>query len=119
MREKYGDTRKAIEAAIDKCLQEGILFEFLNSRREEVIDIMTTLYDEEVINRHYERHIRRKIRQEVQQEIQQEESEKGIRALIKTLHDLSLPQDAAIQAVAKNFSLPPEIAADKVSLYWE
>ena len=87
---------------------------------------MTTLYDEEVINRHYERHIRRKIRQEVQQETRQEvqkkvqeESEKGIRALIETLHDLTLPQDAAIQAVAKKFNLPPEIAADKVSLYWE
>ena len=127
MREKYGDTRKAIEATIDKCLREGILVEFLNSRREEVMDIMTTLYDEEVINRHYERHIRRKIRQEVQQEVRQEvqqevrqeESEKGIRALIKTLHDLSLPQDAAIQAVVKNFSLSPETAVEKVSLYWQ
>ena len=91
------------------------------------MDIMTTLYDEEVINRHYERHIRRKIRQEVQQEVRQEvqqevrqeESEKGIRALIKTLHDLSLPQDAAIQAVVKNFSLSPETAVEKVSLYWQ
>ena len=114
MREKYGDTKKAIEATIEKCLQEGILVEFLTSRREEVVDIMTTLYNEEVIDRHYERHIRHKIRQEVQQE----ESEKGIRALIETLHDLLLPQDVAIQTVAKKFSLSPEIAAEKVSLYW-
>ena len=115
MREKYGDTRKAIEAAIDKCLQEGILFEFLNSRREEVIDIMTTLYDEEVINRHYERHIRRKIRQEVQQE----ESEKGICALVATVKKLTHNKDMAIQSLMEQFNLQPEIAADKVSQYWE
>ena len=123
MREKYGDTRKAIEATIDKCLQEGILVEFLNSRREEVMDIMTTLYDEEVINRHYERHIRRKIRQEVQQEVrqevQQEESEKGICALVATVKKLTHNKDMAIQSLMEQFNLQPEIAADKVSQYWE
>ena len=90
------------------------------------MDIMTTLYDEEVINRHYERHIRRKIRQEVQQETRQEvqkkvqeESEKGICALVATVKKLTHNKDMAIQSLMEQFNLQPEIAADKVSQYWE
>ena len=106
MQKKFGKTMEAIRATIDKCLEEGILVEFLSSRREEVQEAMMDLYNEEVINRNYER------------EIRQEESEKGIRALIATVKKFSQSKDTAIQALMEQFGLLPQIAADKVSLYW-
>lgn len=44
--------------------------------------------------------------------------EQGIRALIETLHEFSQAKDTVIQTVAQKFGLQPQIAADKVALYW-
>ena len=114
MRKRYGNTLKAVRAAIEKCLSEGILTAFLTSRQEEVQEAMMVLYNEEVIRRNYEH----ELRQEGRREGRQEERKHGIRALIATLKELSQSKDTAIQMVAKQFHLQPQAAAEQVALYW-
>ena len=45
----YGLTREAIQETIRICLERGILVPFLRSRREEVIDIMELLFNQEEV----------------------------------------------------------------------
>ena len=50
---KYGRTRKAVEETIRVCINEDILADYLKEREVEVMDIMTTLFDEEEVERRY------------------------------------------------------------------
>lgn len=43
----YGRTEEALNNTIRICLERGILVPFLSSRMKEVVDIMTTLFDQE------------------------------------------------------------------------
>ncbi|MCC8076776.1 MAG: hypothetical protein LIO60_00240 [Oscillospiraceae bacterium] len=43
---EYGRTQKAMDETLRICLERGILKPFLESRRKEVVDIMTTLFDQ-------------------------------------------------------------------------
>ena len=45
----YGRTDEALQNTINICLKRGILVPFLNSRMKEVVDIMTTLFDQEKV----------------------------------------------------------------------
>lgn len=49
-RKKYGYTMEAVVKTIRRCLEENILTPFLVSRKEEVQDIMITLFNEEKIS---------------------------------------------------------------------
>lgn len=51
---KYGRTIKALEEAIRICNDRDILKEYLLSRRSEIMDIYTSLFDQEVV---YDRHL--------------------------------------------------------------
>ena len=55
---KYGRTRKAIEETIRICINEDILVDYLKEREVEVMDIMTTLFDEEVV---FDRYVTNKV----------------------------------------------------------
>ena len=50
---KYGRTRKAVEEAVRICIDEDVLVDYLKEREVEVMDIMTTLFDEEEVMRRY------------------------------------------------------------------
>ena len=45
----HGKTNKAIKETLRICIENDILKEFLTSREKEVVDMMTTLFDEETI----------------------------------------------------------------------
>ena len=110
MQEKYGHTLEAVRATIDKCLEEGILVEFLSSRREEVTEAMMDLYNEEAISRNYEREIRLEEREQGREE--------GIQAMVEVLRGISQSRESITKVIADKFGLLPQIAAEKVSLYW-
>ena len=59
-----GQTREAVEATIDDCIENNILSDYLTERRKEVMDIMTALFDDNVIQEMYEKSIRRESREE-------------------------------------------------------
>lgn len=58
-RRKYGKTREAVLETIRICKDQDVLKDYLESRKEEVVDIMMNLYDEEYIAAAYEAEIRR------------------------------------------------------------
>ena len=115
MRQKYGNTLEAVKAIIEKCLEEGILVDFLTSRREEVQTIMTNLFDDETIMRNHDYQIEQKAEQAgVAKGIEQ-----GICALVSTVKKLSQSRDTAIEMVMEQFGLQKQAATDKVAQYWE
>ncbi len=59
-----GRTRKAVEETIRICQSEDVLREYLERQREEVIDIMITLFDEETIQENFIASERRKAKEE-------------------------------------------------------
>ncbi len=49
----YGRTLKAVEETIRICVGRDILKEYLEKEKEEVLNIMTTLFDEETIQKNH------------------------------------------------------------------
>ncbi len=56
----HGRTRKAVEETIRICLDEDVLNEYLEQQREEVIDMMMALFDDETIMRNHDASLVRK-----------------------------------------------------------
>ena len=110
MRKKHGNNLEAVKAAIDQCLTENVLVDFLSSRREEVQTIMTNLFDEETIMRNHD--------YEIEQRGIEKGMEQGIRVLVETLQSVSQSRDAVIRTIAEKFGLQPQTASEKVALYW-
>ena len=83
---------------------------------------MKFMFDEEAALRSHEEEIRQevteKVTEKVTEEVTEKVTEKGIRALIATVKKFSHNRDMAIQTLMEQFGLLPQIAADKVSLYW-
>ena len=53
----YGPTQKAVEETIRICTDNNILKEYLNERKVEVMDIMTALFDQDVVTERHEKAI--------------------------------------------------------------
>lgn len=51
----YGPTQKAVEETIRICTDKNILKEYLNERKVEVMDIMTALFDQDVVMERHEK----------------------------------------------------------------
>ena len=60
----YGRTRKAVEETIRICQDEDVLKEYLERQREEVIDIMLALFDEETTMRNHDAAVERKAKRD-------------------------------------------------------
>ena len=56
-RKKYGNTKQAIEETIRICRDRNVLKEYLESREQEVISIMMTLFDDDQILKAYTKDI--------------------------------------------------------------
>ncbi len=48
-RKKYGQTKKAVTETIRICKDRNVLKEYLESKEQEVVDIMMTLFDDDYI----------------------------------------------------------------------
>ena len=64
----YGLTKKAIQETIRICLERGILVSFLTAKREEVVDIMEMLFNQEEVWELDRREIADEARQEGRRE---------------------------------------------------
>ena len=69
----HGRTLKAVEETIRICKDQKVLEEYLERQREEVIDIMTTLFDQETIMKNHDATVRH------------ENTEESIRNLMETM----------------------------------
>ena len=86
----HGKTLKAVEETIRICQDEKVLAEYLKRQREEVIDIMTTLFDQETIMRNHDAAIRR-------------EAEKDMAGLMNYLLSNGRNDDALKASTDENF----------------
>lgn len=109
-----GVWQEAIDETIRQCLEEDILSEFLTSRKKEVSEIMTVLFDEATIREIHDYNLT----QEAMQKGQQEAQETGIHAMVSTLQELSIDRDIIVQKLAAKFGLLPHVAEEKVQQYW-
>lgn len=98
---------EAVELAVDYCIRNDILAEFLSSHRAEVCEVILTEYDEEM-------HIASE--KEISREeglLKGREEGEGIRALIMDNLEKQVPEDIIIQKLQRYFSLDKE----KVTAY--
>ncbi|MCM1082921.1 MAG: hypothetical protein NC428_05515 [Clostridium sp.] len=56
-REKYGQTKKAVTETIRICKDRNVLKEYLESKEQEVVDMMMTLFDDEYVMEAYAKDI--------------------------------------------------------------
>ena len=88
----YGYTEKAITETIRICLDKNILKEFLESRRNEVNDIMFMLFDEELQQKLHDK--------ETKETAMEEGRVEGLITSIKNLMEsLNIPIDKAMDVL--------------------
>ena len=61
---EYGETTIAVEKTIDECIEKGILKDYLDEKRSEVLDMISTLFDDDAIREMHENSIKAKSREE-------------------------------------------------------
>lgn len=140
-RKLYQYTRKAVEETIRICKDRNVLREFLDSRRKEVVDIMTVLFDEEQILKNHIHAREQEVREETEQRMREEAAlqveqvreetarqvreetekqieEKGIKALIKAYKMSHGTVRDVIEAVISGFGLSEQESRSRVQKYW-
>lgn len=97
------DRQEALNRAIDYCIENGILKEFLLKNRAEVLGMLLEEFDAEK----YERTLRR------------EGLEEGIRCSIEIMQEANLQRDSAKRKLVEKYSLSEQEAEEKLRLYWK
>ena len=75
---KYGYTKKAAEETIRICKDKDILAEYLKEREVEVMDIMTTLFDQDEVTRRYQANRDREIAEKAEKKGKNKEKSDNI-----------------------------------------
>lgn len=65
---EMGRTQEMIKATIQECKEKGVLRDYLTEREAEVMDIMSLLYDQDVVTKHWLASERREAREEGREE---------------------------------------------------
>lgn len=88
------DTKDAVNAAVDSCIADGIMKDFLLRHKAEVMNVCITEFDEKVFIEG--------IREEGLEEGLEKGREEGLRALICSLRDFLPDFESIYKAVTKN-----------------
>ena len=107
------DIRTAVIEAVDECIAENVLSEFLKNHREEVITVSIYEYDEEG---HLEI-VKEEGRQLGIAEGRQLELTKGINAFIKLCKDMNLSDDDTVNKLIEDYQLSKDEAVNAVKNY--
>lgn len=110
----YAETMKledAVERAINECIKEGILADFLSRNRAEAMKMSIYEYDEE-------RHMRQTREEGFEDGFENGFDEGEISGSIKTYRSLSIPRETVIEKITQLFSLSPEQAQSMMQKYW-
>ena len=89
---KYGYTKKAAEETIRICMDKDILAEYLKEREVEVMDIMTTLFDQDEVTRRYQANRDKEIEKKAEKKGGDERDRKRISDMLsrgKTVQDIA------------------------------
>ncbi len=105
---QYGRTRKAVEEAIRICSDEGVLKEYLNSRKKEVIDVMITLFSQEYAVDAYAKESREEGREEGK-----------LQATIEMCQEIGHSYEETVARVMRKYGLQRDAAEKYMNDYWK
>lgn len=115
----YENLQLAIERAINRCINENVLKDFLENNRSEVIKVtdmdytfekQLTLEREEAIEEGLELGRKQGLEQGLEQ---------GIKILIETCQHLGLSVSDVTEQLCASYSLTSSAAAEKIHQYWK
>lgn len=78
-RKLYGNTKQAVTETIRICKDRNVLKEYLESKEQEVVDIMMTLFDDEQILKAYAKDIEDSTAKETEKKTAKETAERLIK----------------------------------------
>lgn len=110
MRERK-DAGEALAEAVDYCIENGILEEFLRKNRAEVLGMLLEEFDV----KKYERTLRGEGREAGREEGREE----GIQLTLEILQELNQSRECAKEKLEKKFSLTEAEAEQKLTQYWK
>ncbi|MCM1125176.1 MAG: hypothetical protein NC429_01760 [Lachnospiraceae bacterium] len=106
-----GDAETALSAAIDYCIEHGVLEDILRKNRSEVLGMLLEEFDIEK----YERSLKREgLEAGIKQGIEQ-----GMRNMIETLQEAGWTEESTANKIAEKFMLSSTEAERKVAEYWK
>ena len=116
------DIKTAITKAIDYCIEENIMREFLIKHKAEVFSVCITEFDEKI----YEAELREEAREEGREEGltlgrkegREEERIKNIRKTIFLLHRLNFKTEDIIREISQTFEISLETAGKYIEDYY-
>ena len=88
-RKLYGNSKKAITETIHICKNRNVLKEYLESKEQEVVDIMMTLFDDEQILKAYAKDIEDSTAKETEKRTARETAKRLIKKRKMTLEDIA------------------------------
>jgi len=106
---KYADSmelREAVERAVEDCIRENVLKDFLLDQKAEVVKMSIYEYDEE--------REMQMIREDERELGREEGREEGIKALIETCREFGLSKEEIISKIRQKFP----VSGEKLQKYW-
>ena len=97
-KKEMGNIRDAVNRAVDECIQEGRLVEFLEKHRGEIMANVLTEFNEEVFVR------------SMKEEGREEEREVNIAIFVETLRELGIADDMILQKLIEKYGICQEDA---------
>lgn len=88
-RKLYGKTKQAVTETIRICKNRNVLKEYLESREQEVVDIMMTLFDDEQVLKAYAKDIEDTVKTETERKTAIETAKRLIKKGKMTLEDIA------------------------------
>ena len=109
-RKLHGATRKAVEETIRICKNADVLKEYLEQRKQEVVTMMMTLFDEEQLMKNHDASIRR--------EATEKANEKAIASIVRVYKKMNGSMLDAVESVVSDYGYSKEDATAIVQKYW-
>lgn len=101
--------------AVDYCIENGILGEFLRKNRAEVLGMLLEEFDV----KKYERTLRGEGREEGREEGRKEGREDGIRIMVESLQEINCDTITTKNKLREKYSLSETEAEQKLLQYWK
>lgn len=108
------NTETALLDAVNYCIENGILKDFLRKNRAEVLGMLLEEFDVEK----YERSLKKEGREEGIREGIEQGIEQGIRCMVEALQEAGQTREYAVSKVVEKYALSEAEAVRSVDRYW-
>lgn len=121
-RKIYSNKLECIKETLKICFENGYLTEFLNHYQQEVVTMMSELFDEEALREQYDialaEQVRAEGKAEGRAEGKAEERNTNIKNSIAALKPVLNSFEAVAKVIMQSFNLTESEATEKVTAYW-